>query len=184
MSPEDKADADRWIAERFSFIWPSHSDRATLGWVMERFAEACTQFKASICVIDPWNSIDYSDRPERWTQTEYIHHALALIKKFAVERDACMIVAAHPAKMLRGKDGKVPAPGLYDIADSAAWANRCDVGLVIHRPDMQISNETTIAVVKSRYFSQIGKPGSVTGIWNEYETRYTIIDDGAGMAAR
>ena len=41
-----------------------------------------------------------------------------------------------------------------------------------------------IAVVKSRYFSQIGRPGMVKGIWDEASTRYTIIDDGAGMAAR
>jgi len=184
MSDTEKEHADRWIGEKFSFVWPSHDDAPTLSWVMERFAEACTQFGAGICVIDPWNALDHSDRPEKWTETEYIHHALRLVRKFGIEYDVCMVVAAHPKMMLRAKDGKIPAPGLYDISGSAAWANRCDVGLVIHRPDMLTDPQSTIAVVKSRYFSQIGRPGLVKGIWHENESRYTIVDDGAGMAAR
>lgn len=183
MLPDERAQADDWIDERFSFIWPGPSDSCTLSWVVERFATAAIQHKADIMVLDPWNSVDTSDRPRDWTQTEYVHHALQLLKKFAREYDIHMIVAAHPAKMLRGKDGKVPAPGLYDIADSAAWANRCDIGIVIHRPEMMATNDTQIAVVKSRFFSQIGKPGMVTGIWDETQTRYTITDDGAGMRA-
>jgi hypothetical protein len=33
-------------------------------------------------------------------------------------------------------------------------------------------------VAKSRYHSEIGRPGMVKGIWNESNGRYTIIDDG------
>lgn len=37
---------------------------------------------------------------------------------------------------------------------------------------------TRIIVAKSRYHSEIGRPGAIEGIWNEETARYTIVDDG------
>ena len=69
-------------------------------------------------------------------------------------------------------------PTLYDIADSAHWYNKPDLGVVIWR-ESSTSVETSIVVAKSRYHSEIGRPGTVRGIWNEETGRYTIIDDGS-----
>ena len=79
--------------------------------------------------------------------------------------------------MRRDKDGKYPVPSLYDISDSAHWANKPDVGIVINRADLSI-NETTIKVAKSRYHA-IGIPGEIRGAWNAEQARYTIINDGS-----
>lgn len=66
-----------------------------------------------------------------------------------------MIVVAHPTKLSGGE-----RPGLYSISDSAHWANKVDVGIVIYKPEFT-SDHVEISVVKSRYHEQIGRPGTV-----------------------
>jgi len=41
--------------------------------------------------------------------------------------------------------------------------------------------ETEIAVVKSRYHNELGRPGSIRGIFDETKARLTVTDDGGGM---
>lgn len=175
MSPEERKEADAWIDRYFAFIVPDEDDDATLDWVLERVAAAIIRYEASIVVIDPWNELDH-DRGPDMSLTEYVGYAIKQFKKLARKYRVHLIVVAHPAKMQRAKDGKFPVPGLYDISDSAHWANKPDVGIVVHREDLVSSQDTKIRVVKSRYHQAIGRPGEITGIWNEDVTRYTITD--------
>lgn len=177
MSPEERKKADAWIDERFGFIVPDEDDDVTLTWFLEHAAAAVIRYGADIVVVDPWNEMDHT-RPQDMSLTEYVGFAIKQFKKFARKYNVHLIVVAHPAKMLRAKDGKYPVPGLYDISDSAHWSNKADMGIVVHREDLISSKETKIRVVKSRYHSQIGRPGEICGIWNEDRTRYTITDDG------
>jgi len=173
MQAEELAKADGWIDRHFAFIVPAEDDDVSLEWVLERAAASIIRYDASIVVIDPWNEMDHS-RPPDMSLTEYVGFAIRQFRKLAKKYQIHLIVVAHPAKMQRGKDGKYPFPGLYDISDSAHWSNKADVGIVIHREDMATSKDTAIRVVKSRYHNAIGRPGEITGIWNEETTRYTI----------
>lgn len=176
MTQEQLAAADAWIDRHFSFMVPSDDEDADLPWVMERCAVAVRQYGADIVVIDPWNELDHV-RPADMSLTEYTGYAIKQFKRFARKYRVHLIVAAHPAKMQRAKsDGKYPVPSLYDISDSAHWANKPDIGIVIHRENLE-NNETSIRVVKSRYHDQIGRPGSIRGIWNTETTSYTVVDD-------
>lgn len=154
--------ADRWIDEWFSFVVPDPESYATFPWVMDRFAAAALRYGTRLFVLDPWNELEH-DRPRDLPLTEYVGTALRDIKAFCRRYEAHFIVVAHPAK-LRKEDGKTPIPTLYDIADSAMWANKADVGIVVHRKS---EDETLIRIAKSRYHDQIGKPGdvSVRYIW-------------------
>lgn len=174
MSAPEIAAADAWIRQHFGFIVPGEDDDVTLIWMLETMAQAVLRKEAQIAVIDPWNEMDHT-RLQDMTQTEYVGHAIKQLKKFARKYRVHLIVAAHPAKMQRGKDGKYPVPSLYDIADSAHWSNKPDVGIVIHRPDLSV-NETLIRIVKARY-QQIGAAGEISGAWNGDRARYTIADD-------
>ena len=78
--------------------------------------------------------------------------------------------------MRRDANGKYPMPSLYDISDSAHWANKPDVGIIVNRPDLSV-NETVIKVAKVRY-RDIGVPGEIRGAFNVEQGRYTITDDG------
>jgi len=170
--PQQLRDADAWIDDHFVFLQGGENEDMTLAWMLERFAAAKQRYDAGICVIDPWNEISISDRPTEWTTEQFVSQQLRLLKGFARTHDVTVIVVAHPAKMRRDRNGKVPKPGLWDIADSAAWANRCDVGLVVYRPDLQGSPYTEISVEKSRDFYAIGIPGMVTLKWQPETSRF------------
>lgn len=179
MSPEEIARADKWIGEHFAFIVPSEDDDPTLQWVLERMSAGVIRYNAQIVVIDPFNEMSNEDRPQGMSMTEYVGFAIKQFKRFARKYQVHVILVAHPAKMLRNKDGTYPVPGLWDISDSAQFSNKADVGIVIHRPDVLNDPESQIRVVKSRYYNQIGRPGEIKGIWDETKTRYTITNDGA-----
>ena len=172
MSAEQIATADAWINEHFIFVRnPTETeDPMTLDWLLERFAAAATRHGASICVIDPWNEVSIADKPTDWTTEQWVSQSLRAIKAFARTHDVAMVVVAHPAKMRRDRNGKIPRPGLWDIADSAAWANRADVGIIIHRPDNALLTEITVE--KSRDYYAIGTPGMISLKWEPETSRF------------
>jgi len=174
MGHEQRQRADAWIDQYFVFAQADEGEDMTLNWLLERFAAARQRFDAQICVIDPWNEILIIDRPSDFTTEQMVSQSLRLIKSFARKYDVTMIVVAHPAKMRRDRYGKVPKPGLWDIADSAAWANRCDLGVVVYRPDL-LTSSTEISVEKSRDYYSIGKPGTVTLQWQPESSRFTNV---------
>lgn len=175
MTDDEKAAADRWIREHFGFIIPGDDNDVTLDWFLPVAKSAMLRKEAQILVIDPWNEMDHT-RPPDMSQTEYVGFAIKTFKKFAKKLNIHQIIAAHPAKLQRAKDGKVPVPGLYDISDSAHWYNKPDAGLVVHREDLKV-NKTLIRIQKTRYHT-IGIPGDLYGAWNIDRSRYTMADEG------
>jgi twinkle protein len=178
MTADEKTAADAWIGDHFRFLVPDEDIEANLDWLMETMAAAINRLGAQICVIDPWNELEHA-RSREMTQTEYTGFAIRALKRFAKKHRVHLIVIAHPAKLTRMKDGKYPQPSLYDIADSAHWANKPDVGVLIWRDGPQPGLPTSIVVAKSRYHDEIGRPGVIKGIWNLNSGRYTITNDGA-----
>lgn len=160
-SDEDLHRADDWIDQHFSFVIGDEDEDATLDWLLDKLASAVIRYGADIAVIDPWNEMDHQ-RVAHQTTTEYTGQAIRALKKFARKWNVHLIVVAHPAKMFRDKDGKVPVPTLYDIADSAHWFNKPDLGIVIHgEHDERLGDHTAVYIKKSRYHEIIGKPGVV-----------------------
>lgn len=171
--------ADRWIDEQFSFIVPDEDDDASLDWVLDKAAGSIIQHGAKIVIIDPWNEMDHV-RPPDTSLTEYVGLAIKRLKKFARKFWVHLIVVAHPAKMLRLKDGKIPVPSLYDISDSAHWYNKPDVGLIVHRTD----ETTTMFRAEKVRFDSIGVRGDVFGSFNVDTARYQMIEDPALAGVR
>jgi twinkle protein len=175
MSEAQKQDADQWINDKFLFVQQEEGVDMTLDWVLERFTTAVVRCHASILVIDPWNEISISDQPDGWTTEQFISQSLRRIKQFARQHNVTVIIVAHPRKMQRNRDGKIPKPGLWDIADSASWANRCDVGIVIYRPRPQDDQTVEISVEKSRDHYSIGVPGTVSLKWEMHASRFVDL---------
>jgi twinkle protein len=175
MSEDQKRDADQWINDKFLFVQQEEGVDMTLDWVLERFTTAVARCHAQVLVIDPWNEISVSDQPDGWTTEQFISQSLRRIKQFARAHNVTVIIVAHPRKMARNRDGKIPKPGLWDIADSASWANRCDVGIVVYRPRPQDDQTTEISVEKSRDHYSIGVPGTVTLKWEMHASRFVDI---------
>lgn len=119
-----------------------------------------------VVILDPWNELEHT-RAKDQTVTEYIGRALRRIKAFVRQYNISFWIVAHPTKPIKGSND---IPSLYDISDSAHWANKADYGLVYHRPDREV-NEATLAVVKVR----MGLPGEVSSEDVKYDYRTSRI---------
>ena len=125
MGDDEKVTADAWIDDSFIFLQAHEGEDMTLDWMLERFAAAKQRFGVSICVIDPWNEVSIVGKPIDWTTEQWVSQSLRQVKSFARQHDVTFLIVAHPKKLGRDRNGKVPKPDLWDIADSASWANRC-----------------------------------------------------------
>ena len=172
MADGQKRLADEWINQHFVFLQPGEDEDMTLPWLLERFAAARQRYGAGIAVIDPWNEVSVSTKPVDWTVEQWISQSLREIKRFARQHDMTIVIVAHPRKLGRDRNGNVPRPTLWDIADSASWANRCDLGVIVFRPELLGGGPTEISVEKSRDYYALGTPGKVTLQWNPEQSRF------------
>lgn len=175
QSEAELAEADQWIDDRFAFIVPDEDDDVTLDWLTDRIEAAIVQRGCDLVIVDPYNEMDHV-RPDGMTLTEYTGFAIKRFRKIAAKYQVHLIVVAHPAKIARGKDGKVPMPNLYDTSDSAHFANKADIGVIIHRKD---DGHTLIRIAKTRYYDAIGEPGDLNATYLREQARYQIIDPAA-----
>ena len=167
-TPEERAVADHWIDRHHRFIVPSEDDDVSLEWLLERMEVAVLRERASILVIDPWNEVEHNRRRDE-SETEYTGRAIRTLKRFAKAFKVHICVVAHPTKSVKDSDGNYKMPTLYDIAGSANWYNKCDLGVVVHR---DTPDSTIIKVQKSRYHEVIGQPGEVRMGYNSSDRRF------------
>lgn len=170
QTDEKISTADNWIDEYFRFLVPKEDEDVTLDWIIDKISAAAIRDAIKLAIVDPWNEMDHL-RPADMTLTEYVGAALRRLKRMARTLGIHLIIAAHPAKMQRNREGKYPRPTLYDISDSAMWANRADVGVVVDRPG---GDGTIIDVVKVRFQDQIGEPGEIPLRFNWQSGRYEL----------
>lgn len=163
-SPSDIQDATAWIEDNFVFISaPSddEEDSHDLDWLIERAGAAVIRHGIRVLLIDPWNEIEHFKRKGE-SPTDYSNRAIRQLKKFGRDFDVMVILVAHPTK--EGAKKKPEDLSLYDIADSAAFANKADLGVVINR---QGSSElTSVLVRKVRYQPETGKIGSIDLVYD------------------
>jgi twinkle protein len=84
---------------------------------------------------------------------------------------------AHPVKPVR-EPGKLPIPTLYDIAGSANWANKTDIGFSVYRDDQ--ARKVDVHIRKVRY-KLVGKIGQAAF---RYNRRYSELEESAAGTAR
>ncbi len=160
-SEADIDDGVGWLTERFCFIAPEPDSQSVhdIGWLLEKAEAAIIRHGARVLLIDPWNEIEHARRRDE-TLTEYTNRALRELKDFGRRFDILIIVVAHPTK---GATTKSPEElSLYDVADSAAFQNKADLGVVIARlGDLAHDRLTGVFVRKVRYQPKIGSIGGV-----------------------
>lgn len=171
MDAEQIAAADRWIDDRYAIMVPDFEDEVDLGWILERAQTAIVQYGAKLIIIDPVNEMDHV-RPPDMNETDYIGFMLKSFKRLAFRFQVHVMLAVHPAKLARNKDGTLPVPTLYDCAGSAHWYNKPDIGIIVHRLE---DDDTLIRIAKSKYHDVIGIPGDVHVRFNISTGRYTAV---------
>lgn len=152
----NERNADKLIDHSYRFIVPDvdSDEELNLGWLMEKMSMAVFQHNVDVFVIDPWNEMDH-DVGREMTQTQYTGMAIKLLKRLGKRYNVHVMVVAHPTKQKKLDNGLYAMPSLYDIADSAHWYNKPELGMVVY---LNEQGNTTVRVAKSRHHKKIGKP--------------------------
>ena len=180
MTQADAKTALDWLDEHFFFIRADDDAPATVDWILERARAAVLRYGSNALVVDPYNEIEHR-RPPNVTETEFISQMLGKMKRFAQNHEVHVFIVAHPAKPVRD-GGKISVPTLYDIAGSANWANKADLGWTVHRPDFEAAAvEIHVHKVRDKW---IGKPGGVTLHYDRVTGRYSDAVQGPAGAVR
>lgn len=153
--------AREFINEHFVFIALSPEDEDTesdIHWVIERAEEAVIRDGVSMLLLDPWNEVEHKRRPGE-NVADYTNRAVRSLKRFASVYDVCTVVIAHPTKAAGVAVRSGDALSLYDISDGATWANKAELGVMIHR-DPQVIGAANVGIRKVK-FHETGKIGDV-----------------------
>lgn len=151
---------DAWIERQFVFIGPDPQNDEqdhSLEWLIETAEAAVIRHGSRVLLIDPWNEIDHL-REKGESGSDYVGRAIRALKRFSKKFGVLVIVVAHPTKSAMGKTPEHVS--LYDISDSAHFANKADIGVVVARMgNPETDNEAAVIVKKIRYQPETGKPG-------------------------
>lgn len=161
-----------WVADHFHLI-RADNEAPTIDWILEAARGAVLRHGVRGLVIDPYNEIEHR-RPSAMTETEYVSQTLGKVKRFAQAHGVHVWFVAHPAKMQRENGKSLPAPSLYDISGSANWANKADLGVVVHRDPNADPTRTDIYLRKVR-FKSVGKLGVVGLRYDRATGRYSDL---------
>jgi len=140
--------------------------------MLERGRGAVLRYGVTDLCIDPFNELELS--AGNLSETQYIGRCLQRARAFGRRHGCNVWIVAHPNKLQKPKDGApIEAPGPYDIAGSAHWANKPDVGITIHTP----RDLTSVRVWKARHW-RYGRKGSACEIqYDKFTGRYLDIPD-------
>ena len=143
ISPRMKAEAKdyayEWIDQHFLFMDHTRDGPTKIDGILDVASAAIMQMGCRVLVIDPYNFIELppSDR-----ETDAISKMLTKVQKWAKAHDAHCFFIAHPTKLApdRRSEKKVVVTG-HDIAGSAAWFAKADLGITVwrHPQDMEPS---------------------------------------------
>lgn len=168
LSPEDLIEEMAFTQDHFGFICPDETD-FNIDYILA-FAEAIYKdWHFDAILLDPYNELEHK-RPGGMSETEYISQILTLFRRFCRRLNVHGWMVAHPTKMKEINQTLVEGeatqrklyamPSLYDIAGSANWRNKADMGIVVYRDFRQEPEKTIISVQKCR-FRESGKIGEV-----------------------
>lgn len=150
MSDEEVASAEAFLAQHVVMLVPDSEDEApTLDWFLGRVRELVLRYGITDAGLDPWNELSFDRKGE--SETDHIGRSLQRLRAFGLRHGVNFWIVAHPAKPPPLRPGeKIEPPSLLSISGSSHWANKADLGFVVH--------DGTIICVKSR-FRRWGKRG-------------------------
>lgn len=128
--------------KHFSFIFDEGKidEAMTVEWLCAMMLDAKRRFNTDMVIIDPWNQLDH-DFSSKMPETRYISSSLRKFKKTAMELDIVVLIVAHPRKMFGNE-----IPTLYSISGSAAWNDKVDCGIVVHKENYSNPEDMEVLV--------------------------------------
>ena len=159
MGRDEIPSALEQISKNLYFIMPQADDEfLTIEYILSRALASIRRHGVNGLIIDPWNEIEHmQEKGER--EDLYISKQLSRLRRFARRNGIHIWLVAHPQKLTKDKDtGEYKPPTMYEISGGAQWRNKADMGLCVHRPDMNNDiTEIYVQKVRFKYEGCIGK---------------------------
>lgn len=169
-------DAKAWMSQHFDFIMP---EEPSLDSVLAKAKILIRKKGMKGLIIDPYNELDHTKRKDGVSETEYVSLFLTQMRKFARDNQIHIWLVAHPAKLMKDKDGTYPVPDGYSVSGSAHFFNKADNIIAVHRDTSNPNAPTEVHVqkVRSRWLGRRGiaylKWRSESGRFSEYNGAYS-----------
>lgn len=171
MTKDEAIEAATEISEWFSFLGPTYSTERLSFDLPEVLKASESDFRERLVwsnpevpkgvIIDPWNELEHF-RPRDVSETEYIGATLQTLRAWGRKNGVHVFLVAHPQKLRREEDGKLPVPRPDTISGSQNWWNKGDALITVWRElGENRTDETDVHVWKVR-FKHIGVAGKVT----------------------
>lgn len=147
MSADMQAECAAHLDRHFRIVHRTYDDSGAshnLAWLRNMIYTLAVRDNCKLIVVDPWNELEHLPEPGE-SITNYINFALQQIRTWAEQYDTHICVIAHPRKMMT--DGKPRPPTGYDVADSAAFANKPSLGFTVHQEEDETEGESWVRVV-------------------------------------
>ena len=171
------------LDERFRIVHRTYDDDTShaLGWLKSMVHTLAMRDQCKMIIIDPWNELEHLPEPGE-SLTNYINFALQQIRQWAEKLETHICVIAHPKKMDLGREPRPPMG--YDVADSAAFANKPALGFTVHENKTETGGRyTQIYTWKVRdtqlYQIEKGKSNATFDIDRMDYTKITMEQDDA-----
>lgn len=153
--PREMDLAKSFISEYFFFIEPE-DDNYTLDNILEKGKMLVKRKGIRGLLIDPWNKLEHN-MPKGDNETMYISKELDKAIRFDQKNSVFTIIVAHPTKIRKNlKTGLFEVPNLYDIAGSANWFNKVDIGICFYRNFETKRSEVYIQKIKHEHLGEQG----------------------------
>lgn len=179
LTIEEMAQGFEFVQKHFQFIYPEETD-FHIDYILALAAEVKEEWNFDGFVIDPYNELE-PKRPAAMNETEYISQVLGKFRRFCRAANVHGWMVAHPTKLKEisqvqteadAKKHKIYAmPSLYDIAGSANWRNKADMGVVVYRDFTQKPERTVVSIQKVR-FRECGRMGQAELIFDTLCNRF------------
>lgn len=170
---DERDDSKNFIKNNFFFINPENGDY-TLDNILKISESLVVRYGIKGLVIDPWNKLE-SNQPAGMSGTQYISRELDKVIHFNQNRGVHTIIIAHPTKIKKigtAADALFQVPNLYDIAESANWFNKADVGISFYRNYNTKRNEVHIQKFKWKH---LGRQGRFDLMYNVNNGRFNKV---------
>lgn len=148
MSPSEKDSAKTFLNERIWFIKPNKD--FGLDGILDTVKSLIKRHGIDYFVIDAWNKLEHKYESN---ETKYIGESLDKIVNFCDANHVHAFLVAHPKKIAKDKTTQLfEIPTLYDIAGSANFFNKTDMGICVYRDFEKKETNVYFQKVKFRHW--------------------------------
>lgn len=163
------AKARKFLGNRIFWVYPP--DGYNLDNVLEKVRQAVLRHGINLYVLDPWNKLEHQYEQ---SETKYVSECLDKIATFNTKNNVHCFLVAHPTKMKFDHNlGQYEVPGLYDIAGSASFYSKADIGITVYKERPQDGSYINTVYVQKVKFKYWGQQGKVSMYWHPDSGRYT-----------